>query len=67
MQLKKISSPARKCNLPTLIANKAVNNVGKYKLSQEYNELLKVGLYFSIQPYKLRNSNVLSALEIIRG
>ena len=35
----------------------------QYKLSQEESDLLKGGLYFSIQPDKIRKSKILTSFE----
>ena len=55
-QQKKLSSLTRDCNLHTFTANKPITNLKQYELSQEESDLLKVGLYFSIQPDKIRKS-----------
>ena len=34
-------------------ANKTITNLTRYELSQEESDLLKTGLYFSIQPDKI--------------
>ena len=44
------------CNLPIFTANKTITNLTQYELSQEESDLLKAGLYFSIQPDKIRKS-----------
>ena len=49
-QLKKLSSLTRDCNLPIFTANETITNLTKYELSKEESDLLKAGLYFSIQP-----------------
>ena len=46
----------RDCNLPKFPANKTITNLTQYELSQEESDLLKAGLYFSIQPDKIRKS-----------
>ena len=43
----------RDCNLPIFTANKTITNLKQYQVSQEESDLLKVGLYFSIQPDKI--------------
>ena len=52
-QQKKLSSLTRDCNLPIFTANETITNLTQYELSQEESDLLKVGLYFSIQPDKI--------------
>ena len=37
----------------------------QYELSQEESDLLKAGLYFSIQPHKIRKSEILTTFEKI--
>ena len=49
-QQKKLSSLTRDCNLPIFTANETITNLTQYELSQEESDLLKAGLYFSIQP-----------------
>ena len=46
--IKKLSSLMRDCNLPIFTANETITN----KLPKEKSDLLKAGLYFSIQPNK---------------
>ena len=48
-QQKKLSSLTRDCNLPIFTANETITNLTQYELSQEESDLLKAGLYFSIQ------------------
>ena len=55
-QQKKLSSLRRDCNLPIFTANETITNLTQYELSQEESDLLKAGLYFSIQPDKIRKS-----------
>ena len=52
-QQKKLSSLTRDCNLPIFTANVTITNLMQYELSQKESDLLKVGLYFSIQPDKI--------------
>ena len=52
-QQKKLSSLTRDCNLPIFTANEAISNLTQYELCQEESDLLKAGLYFSIQPDKI--------------
>ena len=55
-QQKKLSSLARECNIHIFTANEAITNLAQCELSQEESDLLKAGLYFSIQPDKNRKS-----------
>ena len=64
-QQKKLSSLTRDCNLPIFTANKTITNLTQYELSQEESDLLKVGLYFSIQPDKIRKSKIFTTFEKI--
>ena len=43
----------RDCNLSKFTANKTITNLMQYELSQEESNLLKAGLYFSIQADKI--------------
>ena len=62
-QQKKLSSLTRDCNLPILTANETITNLTQYELSQEESDLLKAGLYFSIQPDKIRKSEIFTTFE----
>ena len=64
-QQKKLSSLTRDCNLPVFTANKTITNLTEYELSQEESDLLKAGLYFSIQPDKIRKSEIFTVFEKI--
>ena len=55
----------RDCNLPIFIANKTITNLTQYKLSQEESNLLKADLYISIQPHKIRKSEIFTTFERI--
>ena len=46
-------------------ANEAIANLTQYELFQEESDLLKVGLYFSIQPDKIRKSKIFTTFEKI--
>ena len=46
-------------------ANKTITNLTQYELSQEESNLLKAGLYFSIQPDKIRKSKIFTTFEKI--
>ena len=64
-QHKKLSSLTRGCSLPIFTANETITNLIQYELSQEETGLLKVGLYFSIQPDKIRKSEIFTTFEKI--
>ena len=64
-QQKKLSSLTRDCNLPIFTANKTFTNLTQYELSQEESDLLKAGLYFSIQPDKIRKLEIFTTFEKI--
>ena len=53
MSAQKLSSLTRNCSLPTFTSNETITNFTHYELSQEESDLLKAGLYFSIQPDKI--------------
>ena len=46
-------------------ANETITNLTQYELSQEESDLLKAGLYFSIQPDKIRKSEIFTTFEKI--
>ena len=52
-QHKKLLSLTRGCSLPIFTANETITNLTQYELFQEEFDLLKAGLYFSIQPDKI--------------
>ena len=62
---KKLVSLTRDCNLSVLTANENITNLTRYELSQEESDLLKAGLYFSIQPDKIRKSEIFTTFEKI--
>ena len=62
---KKLSSLTWDCNLPIFTANETITNPTQYELSQEESDLLKAGLYFSIQPDKIRKSEIFITFEKI--
>ena len=64
-QHKKLSSLTRNCSLPTFTSNETITNLTQYELSQEESDLLKAGLYFSIQPDKIRKSKIFTIFENI--
>ena len=41
-----------------------ITNLTQYELSQEESTLLKAGLYFSIQPDKIRKSEIFTTFEM---
>ena len=55
---KKLSSLTRGCSLPTFTGNETITNLTQHELSQEEPDLLKAGLYFSVQPDKIRKSEI---------
>ena len=64
-QQKKLSSLTGDCSLPIFTANETITNLTQYELSQEESDLLKAGLYFSIQPDKIRKSEIFTTFEKI--
>ena len=64
-QQKKLSSLKRDCNLFRFTTNETITNLAQYKLSQEESDLLKAGLYFSIQLDKIRKSEIFTTVEKI--
>ena len=64
-QQKKLPSLTRRCNLPTLTANEIITNLTQYELSQEEPDILKRGLYFSLQSDKIRKSEISITFEKI--
>ena len=55
----------RDCSLPTFAANETITNLAQYELSQEESDLIKTSLYFSIQPDKIRKSEIFTTFEKI--
>ena len=53
----------KKKSLPIFTANETFTNLTQYELSQEESDLLKAGLYFSIQPDKIRKSEIFTTFE----
>ena len=53
------------CSLPIFRANETITNLTQYELSQEESNLLKVGLYFSIQPDKVQKSELFTTFQKI--
>ena len=66
IQQKKLSSLTRDCNLPIFTASETITNLTQYELSQEESDLLKAGLYFSIQPDKIWKPEIFTTFEKIR-
>ena len=66
MQHKKLSSLAKNCSLPTFTSYETITNLIQYELSQEESNLLKAVLYFSIQPDKIRKSEIFTSSEKIQ-
>ena len=64
-QQKTLSSLTRDCSLPIFTANESITNLTQYELSQEESDLLKASLYFSIQPDKIRKSEIFTTFEKI--
>ena len=64
-QQKQLCSLTRDCNLAIFKANETITNLTQYELSQEKPDLLKAGLYFSIQPHKIRKSKIFTTFEKI--
>ena len=64
-QQKKLSSLTKDCSLPIFTANEIITNLTQYELSQEESDLLKAGLYFSVQPHKIRKSEIFITFEKI--
>ena len=64
-QQKKLSLPTRDCNLPIFTANETITILRQYELSQEEPDLLKPDLCLSIQPDKIRKSEIFTTFEKI--
>ena len=45
--------------------NETITNLTQYELYQEESDLLKAGLYFSIQPDKIQKSEIFTTFEKI--
>ena len=52
-------------NLPIFTANETITNLTQHQLSHEESDLRKAGLYFSIQPGKIRKSEIFTTFEKI--
>ena len=64
-QHKKLSSLTRGCSLPIFTANETITKLMQSQLSQKHTDLLKAGSYFSIQPDKIRKSEIFTTFEKI--
>ena len=62
-QQEKLSSQTSDCNLPIFTASETITNLTQYELSQKESDLLKAGLYFSIQPDKIQKSEIFTTFE----
>ena len=62
---KSLYTQQRDCNLPIFTANEAISNLTQHELSQEESDLLKAGLYFSVQPDNIRKSEIFTTFEKI--
>ena len=60
-----LSSLTKDYNLPICTANETITNLTQYELSQEKSDLLKIVLYFSIQPDKIWKSETFATFEKI--
>ena len=56
---------ASDCNLPIFTPNETIANPMQYELSHEESDLLKAGLYFSIQTDKIRKCEIFTTFEKI--
>ena len=52
-------------NLPMFTANETIINLTQYELSHGESDLLKSSSYFSIQPDKIRKSEIFTSFEKI--
>ena len=64
-QHKKLSSLARGCSLPIFTVNETITDLAQYQFSQGETNLIKAGLYFSIQSDKTRKSKISTTFEKI--
>ena len=64
-QQKKLCSLTKNCDLTTFKSNETITSLTQYELSQEQSDLLKAGLYFSIQPDKIQKSEIFTTFEKI--
>ena len=56
----------RGCRVPIFTANKTITNLTQYELSHKESDMLKTGLYFSIQPDEIRKSEIFTTFEKIQ-
>ena len=61
----KLSSLIGDCGFLVFTANETIAGLAWCELSREESDLLEAGLYFRIQPYKVRKSEILTAFERI--
>ena len=64
-QQKKLSSLTRGCNLPIFKAKETITYLTQYEVFEEESDLLKGGLYLSIQLDKIRKSEIFATFEKI--
>ena len=64
-QQKKLSLLTRDSIWPIFAANETIANLTQYELSQEESDLLKTGLYFSIQLGKVQKFEIFTTFEKI--
>ena len=62
---KKLYYLMRNYSLPTFTANETITNLTQHELSQEESNLPKAGLYFFIQPDKIRKSEIFTVFQNI--
>ena len=55
----------RNCRLPTFTCNETITSLTQYELSQEGSDLFTTGLYFFIEPDKIRKSEIFTTSEKI--
>ena len=60
-----MTSLTRDWDLPIFTANETITNLPQYEISKEESDLLKAGLYFSIQPDKTRKFEIFTTFEKI--
>ena len=65
IQREKLSSLTGDCGLPVFTANETIAGLAWCELSREESDLLEAGLYFSIQPDKVRKSEIFTPFERI--
>ena len=60
-----MSSQKKNCALHIFTSKETITNLTQYKLSQEESDFLIAGLYFSIQPDKIRKYEIFTTFEKI--